>query len=151
MDASDRIMLVATPDLASLRDASRFIQISQSLSYPPEKLLVVLNREGQLGGVKTKDIESTLKRQVFAKIPEDVSKVQRSLNRGIPLQLKYPRSPTARAIKKLSAALSEMQVVEQIGLRLTRWAEATKLKRSWYLLNLDKSAWLAKSTYGKAA
>jgi len=114
MDASDRIMLVATPDLASLRDVSQFIQISQSLAYPPEKLLVVLNREGQPGGVKTKDIESTLNRQVFAKIPEDVPNVQRSLNRGIPLQLKYPRSPTARAIRKLSAVLCELRVVEQI-------------------------------------
>jgi pilus assembly protein CpaE len=128
MDASDRIILIATPDLASLRDVSRFIQISQSLSYPSEKLLVVLNREGHLGGVKTKDIEVALKRQVFAKIPEDVSSVQRSLNRGIPLMLKYPRSPTARALKKLSKALCEMQVVEHLRAPMTPVSRGSQME-----------------------
>jgi pilus assembly protein CpaE len=111
-----------------LRDVSRFIQISQSLSYPSEKLLVVLNREGHLGGVKTKDIEVALKRQVFAKIPEDVSSVQRSLNRGIPLMLKYPRSPTARALKKLSKALCEMQVVEHLRAPMTPVSRGSQME-----------------------
>jgi pilus assembly protein CpaE len=128
MDASDRIMVVGTPDLASLRDVSRFIQISQSLSYPSEKILVVLNREGQLGGVKTKDIESTLKRQVFAKIPDDGQNVQRSLNRGVPLQVKYPRSLTAKAIKKLSKDLIEMQVVEQLRMPVNQVSRGNQME-----------------------
>jgi pilus assembly protein CpaE len=113
MDASDRILLVTSPDLASLHDISRFIQLSQSLSYTPEKMLVVLNREGIQGGVSTKEIESALHNKVFAKIPEDSPNALRSLNRGLPLLVRYPRSPASRAIRQLAKVLTEVKIAEQ--------------------------------------
>jgi pilus assembly protein CpaE len=113
MDAADRILLVTSPDLASLHDISRFMQISQSLSYTPEKLLVVLNREGIQGGVSTKEIESALHNKVFAKIPEDSPNALRSLNRGLPLLVRYPRSPASRAIRQLAKVLTEVKIAEQ--------------------------------------
>jgi pilus assembly protein CpaE len=113
MDAADRILLVTSPDLASLHDISRFIQMSQSLSYTPEKMLVVLNREGIQGGVSTKDIESALHSKVFAKIPEDSPNALRSLNRGLPLLVRYPRSPASRAIRQLAKVLTEVKIAEQ--------------------------------------
>ena len=105
MDASDRILLVTTPDLIALHDASRFIQISRTLSYPPEKLMIVLNRANLDGGVKTKDIETALRHEVFAQIPDDGANVVRSLNRGIPLVIQYPRSQATRAIQQLAGTL----------------------------------------------
>jgi pilus assembly protein CpaE len=105
MDASDRILLVTTPDLVALHDASRFIQISRTLSYPPEKLMIVLNRANLDGGVKTKDIETALRHEVFAQIPDDGANVIRSLNRGIPLVVQYPRSPATKSIQRLAGTL----------------------------------------------
>ena len=49
MDAADRILLVTTPDLASLHDTSRFLQLSRSLSYPPEKILMLLIKQASRG------------------------------------------------------------------------------------------------------
>ena len=112
LDLADRVLLVTTPDLASLRDTSRFMQISQSLSYPPEKILTILNREGMPGGVNTKDIEATLRRSVFARIPEESPIATRSVNRGVPLLLRYPRCTASRAFKQLSSSLSEMKALE---------------------------------------
>lgn len=108
MDAADRIMLVTNPDLVSLHDASRFIQISRSLSYPPEKTLIVLNRANLNGGVKTKDIEAALRHELFAQIPDDGPNVLRSLNRGIPLVMQYPRSPATQSIQRLAGTLAEL-------------------------------------------
>jgi len=105
MDASDRILLVTTPDLVALHDASRFIQISRTLSYPPEKLMIVLNRANLDGGVKTKDIETALRHEVFAQIPDDGANVIRSLNRGVPLVIQYPRSPATKSIQRLAGTL----------------------------------------------
>jgi pilus assembly protein CpaE len=113
MDAADRILLVTNPDLASLHDISRFIQISQTLSYSPEKMLVVLNREGVQGGVSTKDIETALHHKLFARVPEDSPNALRSLNRGLPLMVRYPRSPASRAIRQLATTLAEVKVAEQ--------------------------------------
>ena len=108
MDAADRILLVTTPDLVALHDASRFIQISRSLSYPPDKTLIVLNRANLNGGVKPRDIETALRHEVYAQIPDDGANVLRSLNRGIPLVMQYPRSPATQAIQRLAGSVVEM-------------------------------------------
>jgi pilus assembly protein CpaE len=108
MDAADRILLVTTPDLVALHDASRFIQISRSLSYPPDKTMIVLNRSNLDGGVKPRDIETALRHEVYAQIPDDGANVVRALNRGIPLVMQYPRSPATKAIQKLAATITAM-------------------------------------------
>ena len=108
MDAADRIFLVTTPDLVALHDASRFIQISRSLSYPPDKIMIVLNRANLNGGVKPRDIETALRHEVYAQIPDDGANVLRSLNRGIPLVMQYPRSSATQAIQHLASSVVEM-------------------------------------------
>jgi pilus assembly protein CpaE len=105
MDAAERIVLVASPDLASLHEVSRFNRITQTLAYPPEKTLLVLNRAEREGGVKVADIESVLHQTIFAQIPDDAPNSLRSINRGIPLVLNYPRSPASRAYKELAIRL----------------------------------------------
>ncbi|NIM95920.1 MAG: response regulator [Anaerolineales bacterium] len=113
MDLSDRILLVATPDLAALHDVSRFVQISRTLAYPSGKLLIILNRAGMLGGVKTKDISVALRHKPFAQIPDDEGKVIRSLNQGVPLIFKHPRHPVSRSIKNLANMLASIGMEEQ--------------------------------------
>jgi pilus assembly protein CpaE len=112
MDAADRVLLIATPDLASLRDTSRFIQISKGLGYPSDKMLVVLNRAGMLGGVRPQDIETVLHHPIYTQIPDDGPNAVRSINRGIPLLYRYPRSPASKAYKKMVQMMSEMNVTE---------------------------------------
>jgi pilus assembly protein CpaE len=112
MDAADRVLMVTTPDLASLRDTSRFISISKGLGYPADKMLVVLNRAGMMGGVRPQDIEGVLHHQIYTQIPDDGPNAVRSINRGIPLLYRYPRSPASKAYKKLIKQLAEMSVTE---------------------------------------
>ena len=114
LDAADKIILLATPDLATLHDISRFVQLSRTLAYSPDKFLYVLNREGILGGVKTQDINSALHQPIFAKIPEDTGNPLRSINRGIPLIIRYPRSPASKAINDLSNRLLDMTTTELV-------------------------------------
>lgn len=109
MDASDKIIILTTPDLASMHDVSRFVQVSRSLAYSPDKFLFVLNREGMTGGIRTNDLTAALNQHLFAKIPDDGGNVIRCVNRGIPLLMRYPRSQTSKAVKELSKKLSSMQ------------------------------------------
>lgn len=113
LDASDRILLVTNPDLASLHDASRFIQISKSLAYPSDKTLVILNRENVPGGIRTNDVEAALHNQLYAHIPDDGDNALRSLNRGIPITMKYGRSPMSKALLALGKNLVSMKVATQ--------------------------------------
>jgi pilus assembly protein CpaE len=108
MDAAERILLVASPDLAALHEVSRFNRITQTLAYPTDKTLLVLNRAEREGGVKASDIAAVLHQNIFAQIPDDSANALRSLNRGIPLVLNYPRSPASRAYKNLTTKLLEL-------------------------------------------
>jgi pilus assembly protein CpaE len=112
MDATDRILLVTTPDLASLHDTSRFLQLSRSLSYPIEKILMILNKAGSEGGVKLKDIEAVLHNQVYHQIPNDPANVLRSINRGIPFLVYYPRSNASKSIQQLARNLALINMKE---------------------------------------
>jgi pilus assembly protein CpaE len=118
MDSVDRILLVTNPELAALHDASRFIQLSRSLSYSTEKLLLVLNQAGVEGGVKPKDIESAMHMPLFAVVPNDTAKAVRSLNQGVPLLYKYPRSPIGKAMSALGKSFLNLNTsVEPVGAR----------------------------------
>jgi len=106
LDAADRIMVITTPEMAALHDASRFLQISQSLAYEPEKVLIILNRADMQAGLKPKDVESSLRTQLFLQIPDDVNSALRSLNRGVPMNFRYPRSKASRAIEKAAKEIN---------------------------------------------
>ena len=108
MDASDRVLLVTTPDLAALHDASRFIQLTGTLGFPPDKVLTVLNRAGMPGGIKIREIEGALQQRLFAQISEGNAKVIRSLNRGVPLLSSSPRNKLSKEIRSLALHLGAM-------------------------------------------
>jgi pilus assembly protein CpaE len=112
MDATDRILLVTTPDLASLHDTSRFLQLSRSLGYPADKILMVLNKAGVEGGVKLHDIESVLHNQVYHQISNDPANVLRSINRGVPYLVNYPRSSASKSIQQLARNLTSISLRE---------------------------------------
>ena len=105
LDLSDRVLLLATPDLAALHDVTRFILISRGLAYQPGKVLTVLNRSSMPGGLRAKDIIEALHHEVFAQVPDDSLAGMRSLNRGLPLLHRYPRSRASRAIQRLARSL----------------------------------------------
>jgi len=108
MDAAYKIVLVITPDLASLRDAQKFIQVSSTLNYPPDKLLIVVNQAGIKGGVKTGEIKQALQSEIFASIPYDNPDVIRSLNRGVPLMSSHPNGVAGKSIRNMAKGLNKI-------------------------------------------
>jgi MinD-like ATPase involved in chromosome partitioning or flagellar assembly len=77
--------------------------------------MIVLNRANLDGGVKTKDIETALRHEVFAQIPDDGANVIRSLNRGVPLVVQYPRSPATKSIQRLAGTLVAQALPDMHG------------------------------------
>ena len=106
MDAADRVLLVTTPDLAALHDASRFIQLAQPLGFPPDKVLTVLNRAGIRGGIRIREIEAALHQPLFARVSDGNGKVISSLNRGVPIVIGSSRSTVSKDIVALADKLS---------------------------------------------
>lgn len=112
MDACDRIMLVANPEMASLRDVAQFVQIGRSLAYPNDKMLIVINRVGMTAGLRENDVETALHHLVFAQVPDDTENALRSVNRGVPVYLKYGRSPITKGMKQLAKSFMNLSTTD---------------------------------------
>ncbi len=112
MDSAFRVLLPVTPELASLHNARAFLEIGQSLNFPDDKVLMVLNRADMKDGVKAKQIEEALPLKLFAKIPEDNRAALRSLNQGVPLFSKNPKSPMMKSVNEMSNKMIELTKTE---------------------------------------
>jgi pilus assembly protein CpaE len=106
MDACHKIILVISPDIACLRDASRFFEICRTtLSFPKDKILVVVNQYDQRDGLSLSDIERALQMKVFATLPWDRRASMQSINRGVPVVMQTQNSPLRKAFQSLAKNL----------------------------------------------
>jgi pilus assembly protein CpaE len=103
MDASHRVLLVVNPDIASLRDASRFMDLCRTtLSFPKERILLVVNQQDQREGLSLADIERPLETKVFATLPWDPRVALQSINRGVPLSMLNQNSQLRKAFQAMA-------------------------------------------------
>jgi len=125
LSASDEAIIVTNPDLPSVTDALKILNIAKETNV---KIIgVVINRiKGNLFELSKDEIESLLKVPVIAKIPEDPN-VALSIVAKKPLIEFSPYSPAATEIKKLAARLSgrkyQEELIEKKGLfkRFVDW------------------------------
>lgn len=108
MDASNKIILVINPEIASLRDASQFFDVCRQLSYPKDKVLVVVNQFDKREGLSLDDIEKSLQVKVFGTIPWDRKTALNSINRGVPVVLQRQSSAVRRAYQDIGGKLVEI-------------------------------------------
>lgn len=100
---ADSIVLVLRPDIPALRQARRTLDYLEELSIPPERLHVVVNRYSRRSGVSIRDIEATLGLKVGDVIPEDAKRIERAVNRGIPIVTYWPRAAVTEKIANVAA------------------------------------------------
>jgi pilus assembly protein CpaE len=105
MDASNKIMLLANPNIAALRDARQFMEVATSLSYPMDKIMLILHGAGKRLDIKREEIENILKMKVFGIIPADGDQMRRSLNEGVPIVMMKPTCAISRAYKGVAKNL----------------------------------------------
>lgn len=112
LDSSDKILLVLNPNLASMRDARIYMEISNSLAYPIDKNLLIVNLAGRKADVRHNEIEKILKTTVFGTISADENLALSSLNDGVPIVLKKPHHRISREYKKITKDLAKILQAE---------------------------------------
>jgi len=119
LSASDEAIIVTNPDLPSVADALKVLNIAKETNV---KIIgVVVNRiKGNLFELSKHEIKSLLKVPVIAEIPEDPN-VALSIVAKKPLIEFLPSSPAAIEIKKLAARLIGRKYREEIIENKGRW------------------------------
>lgn len=101
LDQTDQIVLVATSDLASLKNSKLFFDVTEALNYPPEKTHLVLSKE-EGRGISLNDIQGNLKQKVAGLIPREDKVANAALNRGVPFVIGQRALPISQSVFQLA-------------------------------------------------
>jgi pilus assembly protein CpaE len=116
LDSADRIVLLGTPDIPSIKNARTFFEVAEALAYPPGKTLFVLNKMDRRSLISAKEIEAHIKHSVAAQLPVDEVTAVSSINKGVPF-VNDPRGKStalAQAVIQLAdKVMAELQPVEE--------------------------------------
>ena len=104
MHAGDELLIVTNPEIHALTDALKAYEYAKKIGVKP--LGVILNRVNNRDWEMTKEnVEEFLELPVVGMVPEDEN-VKRAIAMKKPLIYTHPKSPAARAIKKIAAQLA---------------------------------------------
>jgi pilus assembly protein CpaE len=85
LTASDRVLLVANPDVPCLRNLQRLSDALRLAGVTPEHLGIVLNRMSEHGALPVGQIEKALSRTIDFQVPSDYRTVATAVNTGVPI------------------------------------------------------------------
>ncbi len=103
MEACDDILVITNPDVPSVTDAIKILEISRNMGK--DNLGVIVNRvENDAAEILVHEIEALCEAPVLARIPEDKG-IKRSIFERTPLVFHSPYSKAAVSYKQLAANL----------------------------------------------
>ncbi len=120
LDNADYILVVTTPELPAIKSAKLFLELSEQLELPSDRLGVVMNRSTLPGGIPPEKIEKALKLQHVYHIPYD-PKMHLAINRGTAISQQDASAPSAQAITYLARDLWQ-KLVESKAAPVTEMA-----------------------------
>jgi pilus assembly protein CpaE len=85
MSSSDQVVLIATPDVAALRDLVRRVEHYALIDGFTDKLNVVINRSTSDDAVSQQDIEKTIHFPIYLAVPNNYAELMRAINAGEPV------------------------------------------------------------------
>jgi pilus assembly protein CpaE len=107
LNLADHLIMLLSPEMASIRSAVCALNVYDKLGYPPEKIQTVITILNGQPGIKQSQVEKVLKRQVKYVIPCAPAEFTRSINFGEPLVTTYGDTPLAVLFEDAAYAMSK--------------------------------------------
>jgi pilus assembly protein CpaE len=102
LDTADRVVLITTPDIPSIKNAKLFFEVTEALEYPLDKTILILNKADRNANIRAEDIQTSIKHPVAAQVPLDERTATTAANQGVPFMISAHSTPLARAVMGLS-------------------------------------------------
>ena len=113
IDASNLLYLVATPEIAAIRDLSRYADSFSQDERDIEKVKVILNRFSAQHAPTVEQIEKAIRLPIAFKLPNGYAEVTRSTLLGEPISPKQKTEFTAQIIQWVNALAGSAIAVEE--------------------------------------
>jgi pilus assembly protein CpaE len=108
LDRTDELLLICGLDVPTLKNVRLSLQTLELLSFPPDRIKLVLNRANSKVGMKPKEVESALERKINFEVPSDRI-VPLAVNRGNPAILSDPKAGFSTAVRAMAKELVAAQ------------------------------------------
>ncbi|HZQ80453.1 MAG TPA: AAA family ATPase [Gaiellaceae bacterium] len=112
LDRTDDLLLVCTPDVPAMKNVRLTLQTLELLSFPVDRLRLVLNRANARVGFRAAQVSTVLEHELEFELPEDEN-VLVSVNRGVPAVQQRASSAFSQGIARIAAALGGGSVPER--------------------------------------
>ena len=104
LDRTDELLLLCSLDVPTLKNVRLALQTLELLSFPADRIRLVLNRANSKVGMKPGEVEGALEVKVRFHVPSDRA-VPIAVNRGNPAVLSDVRADFSRAVREISKAI----------------------------------------------
>ena len=108
LDRTDELLLLCGLDVPTLKNVRLSLQTLELLSFPTERIKLVLNRANSKVGMKPKEVEAALEREIAFEVPSDRI-VPLAVNRGNPAVLSDSKADFSRAVRAMAKQLVAAQ------------------------------------------
>ncbi|MDP4110074.1 MAG: AAA family ATPase, partial [Bacillota bacterium] len=106
IENSDKLLLIVSPDISSLRNAKISMDVLDSLEQK-EKIDILINRNDSGGMISLKDAQNILDRPIKYKVSNDWKTATAALNKGTPLVAHAPRAGISREIAEIGLTVAK--------------------------------------------
>src|SRR5881296_1846591 len=110
LDRTDELLLLTSLDVPTIKNVRLSLQTLELLSFPNDRVKVVLNRANSKVGMQKKEVEAALEMGVRREVPSDRA-VPLAVNRGNPAVLADGKSEFSRSVRELAKSLVTAQAV----------------------------------------
>ena len=104
LDRTDELFLLAALDVPTIKNVKLALQTLELLSFPRDRIRVILNRANSKVGMKPGDVENALGMKISHQVPSDRA-VPVGVNRGEPVVLHDAGAEFTRAVVDIAKAL----------------------------------------------
>lgn len=119
LELASMVVLVATVDMASLKDTLLAIDMLRSWNFPQEKIKLVINSTNEATNVQPQEVKRMLGRDVFWSIPYDRN-ISTATQLGMPVVVAKPQSRASESIIEMAYALSGVRTAKSAKPRETQ-------------------------------
>jgi pilus assembly protein CpaE len=122
IDASNLLYLVATPEIAAIRDLSRYVDSLSQGERDIEKVKVIINRFSAQHALTVEQIEKAIRLPIDIKLPNGYAEVTRSAILGEPINPKQKTDFSVPIIKWVNALVGSAMPEEEVAPKKSKFS-----------------------------
>jgi pilus assembly protein CpaE len=102
IDLAERVLLLMTPEIPSIKSTKQFFEIAEALEFPLDRVDLILNKVYPRDGIRVEQIENSMKHKVRAQFDFEPQATRKAVNEGTPLIVSQPNHAMSQGFLQLA-------------------------------------------------